>query len=300
LSVLAVVTLLALAVAAVLLMPPRGEDVVTTGSPAGTASAPAGPTAGPATTPAPAPLVDCSVPPPAAAFTAGTADPCFTVMGERMLVWLGANAAGSGGTYTPSDTFSAADAENVTRVQRLMGDSPDGWLGPEQWSRLMNEAAPPVTELRASGIGPLWFGMNGEQVTASGVATVVTGTTDAPRTYVEVDGVDGAGCYADTAEGGRFATFATTDADVRTPEGIGPLSSVADLQATYGSLLRVRTLPSSPQDVTLYVLPDSSGRYALAFWPATPEVGKGTPLALYAGEAEAIAQLHPQSGWCFD
>jgi hypothetical protein len=219
-------------------------------------------------------------------------------MGERFVVWLGANTATSSASgYVPGDTFGTADAENVARVQRLMGDTPDGWLGPTQWTRLMNEGPPELTELRTNGIGPLWFGMTGAQVEASGVATVTEGTADAPGSFVKVTGIDGSGCFSGSLPAGVFTTFTTTDPSVRTPEGITANSSVADLQGAYGSRLTARTMPSSPRDVTVFVVRE--GDYSLAFWPPGPDMGFTTPLVLFAGRNGEIDDLHPQSGWCF-
>lgn len=262
--VLAVVGLLLLAgTAVVLLTRGGGDDVVSTTEPAATPSAPVGPTRAqaPGSTPAapvPAP-VDCGVVPPVTAFTAGTTDPCFSVLGERFLVWLGDNTASAiPGGYVPSDTFSAADTENVTRVQRLMGDPPDGWLGQSEWTRLMTQGPPPLTELRTNGIGPLWFGMTAAQIEASGVAVVQYPADERP--WVDLQGVEAFGCF-DADE--FYAVTVKGASGVRTVEGISTASTPADLVAVFGDRLVTRAAPGLPTGVD-YVVYD--GDYGYAFF----------------------------------
>jgi hypothetical protein len=240
----------------------------------------------------------CTVAPEREYFAVGASHPCFTVMGERFLVWLGGAVYPVGGSYEPSAVFSGADAANVRAVQLLMDDVPDGWLGATQWTRLTTAGPPPVTQLRASGIGPLWFGMTAQQVEATGVAEVHLGDAEAPGNFVEVTGIEGAGCFAGTPPGGSFTTFTTTDPRVSTPEGITARSSVADLTRAYGDRLQSRVEPSTPRDLTVYVVPQ--GDVALAFWAPEPDVGPDSPLVLFAGARAEIDALHPQSGWCFD
>lgn len=241
---------------------------------------------------------DCAVPPEQQYFTVGASHACFAVMGQRLVVWLGEAVHRKGDAYEPSTTFSAADVTNVRAVQLLMDDRPDGWLGPDEWARLMGEDPPPVTELRASGIGALWFGMTAQQAESTGLARVHIGDAEEPGNHVEVLGIVGAGCIQGTPPGGRLTTFWTTDPRVSTPDGITPTSTVADLTRVYGNRLTSRVAPSTPRDLTIYTVVD--GDFALAFWAPEPDVGPDSPLVLYAGTREEIAGLHPQSGWCFD
>jgi hypothetical protein len=251
-----VLAVLALAVGAVVLAVFRtADDATTAPPPAPAATAPATPT--PATPAAPA-VADCSVVPDRAAFAVGTTDPCFTAMGERLLLWLGANTATTGTTYGPSDTFTQADATNVANVQRLMGDAPDGWLGQDQWTRLMTQAAPAVTELRTNGIGPLWFGMTAAQVEASGVAVVQNATDERP--WVDLQGVEAFGCF-DADE--FYAVTVKGASDVRTMEGISTASTPGDLAAVFGDRLVTRAAPGLPTGMD-YVVED--GDYGYAFF----------------------------------
>jgi hypothetical protein len=306
--VLVTAVVLAVAVAAAVWLARSDSDDVATPEPVVPSAEPApGPTdeAVPAPEPPAEPgeaeppaTANCATAPGREYVTVGATHPCFPVMGERFLVWLGGAAYPVGGEYEPSADFSAADAANVRAVQLLMDDVPDGWFGPTQWSRLTTEGPPPVTELRASGIGPLWFGMTAHQVEATGVATVHLGDAEAPGNSVEVTGIDGAGCFAGTPPGGSFTTFTTTDPQVTTPEGITARSSVAEVTRAYGDRVQTRVLSSTPRDVTLYVVPQ--GDAALAFWAPGPDVGPDSPLVLFAGVRAEIDALHPQSGWCFD
>ncbi len=232
-------------------------------APAPTAPAPAAPApTQPDTNAAPVPApVDCSVVPDRAAFTVGATHPCFTAMGERFPVWLGANTHRTGATYVPSTTFSAVDVDNVKDVQRLMGDSTDGWLGPRQWTRLTTQGPPPVTELRANGIGPLWFGMTAAQVEASGIGTVRVDPDPELEPAVELPGVAAYGCYTSDE---FYALLVKGPSTVRTVEGITTSSSVSDLQAAYGDRLVTRTVDSYPVWVDYAVY---EGDYGYAFFP---------------------------------
>jgi hypothetical protein len=286
---LVVVVLLGLAAVAVLLLTRGSSDVATTSPPAATPSASAGPTAGPAAGPSPAPPVvpvDCSVVPDRSAFTVGSTNPCFTRMGERFVVWLGTNTATTGGGYTPSDTFSRADATNVATVQRLMGDAPDGWLGQNQWTRLMTQGPPPVTELRANGIGPLWFGMTAAQVQASGVASLESSAEESP--WVAVTGVDAYGCYrTDTF----YAVTVKGPSAVRTVEGITTTSTPADLASVFGDRLVTRAAPGIPGDVDYAVY---AGDYGYAFFPQED----GSLMILAGGRAEIDTSGGGPHGLC--
>lgn len=276
-SVLTLVLLVALG--AWLVLRDDEPDTVTTGTAAGpaatpspTASAPA-PTASVPTSPAPtspgtdAPdgptAVDCSVVPDRTAFTVGASHPCFTQMGERFVVWLGANTHRTGPAYVPGPAFGAVDVDNVKDVQRLMGDAPDGWLGAAQWTRLLGHGPPPATELRANGIGALWFGMTAAQVEASGVATMRTPAADDPdpATSVELPGVAAYGCYRSDD---FYAVLVKGPSDVHTVEGITTSSSVSDLQAAYGDRLVTRTVDFDPDWVDYAVY---EGDHGYAFFP---------------------------------
>jgi hypothetical protein len=238
--------------------PAAGPTV--TPSPTASASVPAAPVP---TAPVGPTAVDCSVVPDRTAFTVGASHPCFTQMGERFVVWLGANTHRTASAYVPSPTFSAVDVDNVKDVQRLMGDAPDGWLGAAQWTRLLSHGPPPATELRANGIGALWFGMTAAQVEASGVATMrAPGADDPdPALSVELPGVAAYGCYRTDD---FYAVLVKGPSDVRTVEGITTSSSVSDLQAAYGDRLLTRTVDFDPDWVDYAVY---EGDYGYAFFP---------------------------------
>ncbi len=93
----------------------------------------------PAPTLTPAVHTDCTKVPPERFFVPGMRHPCFTVMGQRFLIWLGTDISHDGNGYQPGPVFSTFDAENVRRCQRLMNDAPDGFFGPKQWKRLLTE-----------------------------------------------------------------------------------------------------------------------------------------------------------------
>ena len=86
--------------------------------------------------PEPQAVPDCGSVPPREAFSPGQAHACFPLMAERLERWLGGNAAGSADA-TRADVLSTEDADDVATVQRLMGDEPDGWLGQQEWTRLL-------------------------------------------------------------------------------------------------------------------------------------------------------------------
>ncbi|HSK26896.1 MAG TPA: hypothetical protein VK894_08315 [Jiangellales bacterium] len=244
---------------------------------------------------------DCAVAPGREYYTVGASHPCFRDMGERFLVWLGGAAYHQGGSYEPSTVFSVSDVGNVRAVQLLMDDVPDGWFGPSQWTRLMTQGPPPVTQLRASGIGPLWFGMTAEQVEATGVARVLT--TEEGPVFLQVEGIDGAGCYAKEPSGGGVITaFLTSDPAVSTPEGVTSRSTVDQVLAAYAGRVTTRvqqvTTSKGFLEVTLYVVPD--GDFALAMWAPPPELGPDSPLMLASGTRGMVDDLQLQSGWCMD
>ena len=95
---------------------------------------------------------DPAVVPPRSAFRVGRSHPGFTLMGERFLVWLKGNISKVGADYTPGPEFSASDAENVRKVQAMMGDEPDGWFGQQQWTRLLT-TKPPKQKKPSTGGG---------------------------------------------------------------------------------------------------------------------------------------------------
>ena len=64
----------------------------------------------------------------------------------------GEHQQGGGGLHGPDPEFSASDAENVRKVQALMGDEPDGWFGQQQWTRLLTKK-PPKQKKPSSGGG---------------------------------------------------------------------------------------------------------------------------------------------------
>lgn len=200
-------------------------------APSGTVSAT------PSTTPS-TPPGDCAEPPPQSAFVIGGEDPCFLAMSQRFVPWLAGNTLPDGEASQPSTQFTADTAANIENIQRIMGDEADGWLGPTQWTRLLTQDPPATTQLRASGIGPLWFGMTGAQLDASGHGRAVA-ASDAPPT-AEVFGSDAVGCY----DGETFyAAYTKGPSDVATVEGITTRSTVADLQRVFGSQLRTYAPP---------------------------------------------------------
>ena len=75
-------------------------------------------------------------------------------MGERFLVWLKGNISKQGAVYVPGAQFTAADAENVRKVQAMLGDEPDGWFGQQQWTALLTRKPPargiPVAGMRVT------------------------------------------------------------------------------------------------------------------------------------------------------
>jgi len=101
--------------------------------------------------------------PPRSAFRVGRSHPSFTLMGERFLVWLKGDISKVGAEYTPSPEFSASDAENVRKVQAMMGDRPDGWFGQQQWTRLLT--AKPPKRKRPTGVGGGSIPVDGMRVT---------------------------------------------------------------------------------------------------------------------------------------
>jgi len=281
--VLAALALVALgATALVALSRSDGGDAVTGALPTSTASATTGPTAVPAPEPTPAVSgpspVDCAVAPPAAAFTVGTTHACFSDMGERFVVWLGANTATTSASgYLPSDTFGAADTEHVSRVQRLMGDTPDGWLGSTQWTRLMTEDPPAPSELRPNGAGALWFGMTQAQLAARG-AEVVADETGA---FVDARGLVSPEAYLCFKPDELYAALVKGASPLRTVEGISTASTVEELKATYGSRLVTRDSPGIPGGVDYVVY---AGDYGYVFIPQ--EDGS---LMLLAGDRAFVA-----------
>jgi hypothetical protein len=97
--------------------------------PDGSARAVPQPSAQPGEPEAPA-AADCTVAPEREYVAVGPSHPCFTVMGERLLVWLGGAAHPVGGSYEAVGGVSkAADGAKVRAVQLLMDDVRDGWLG---------------------------------------------------------------------------------------------------------------------------------------------------------------------------
>jgi len=240
--------------------PPQTPAAEAPTAPLPAAPAPAQPDTGAAPVPTP---VDCSIVPDRAAFTVGATHPCFAPMGERFLVWLGANTHSVSGTYTPGSTFSSVDVDNVKDVQRIMGDTPDGWLGAAQWTRLTTQGPPPITELRTTGIGPLWFGMTAAQVDASGVAAVrVPGPDDPdPLPSVDLAGVTAYGCYRNDD---FYAVLVKGPSNVRTVEGITTSSTLTDLQAAFGERLVTRTVDYDPGWVDYAVY---DGDHGYAFFP---------------------------------
>lgn len=196
----------------------------------------------PSATPSPQPrpdVVDCSQVPPPEAFTVGTEHPCFAAMGERLTIWLGGNTRPAGVDSPPSVTFTADQAVNIEHVQLIMGDSATGVLTQSQWSRLDHTGPPAITEIRATGIGPLWFGMTRAEIQASGVARMTYPGEDDPVPYpsVEIPGADVATCVW----GEEFVGVLVKDSsNVSTLEGITTRSSDAELDAVFGDRLVLR------------------------------------------------------------
>lgn len=221
---------------------------------------------GPASTPSPSPSdavaansatpQDCATVPPRSAFAVGTSNECFVVMAQRFPLWLGENTLPDGTATQASPAFTADTSANVANVQRIMGDSPDGWLGPQQWTRLLTQTPPPMTQLRTSGIGPLWFGMTGDQLNASGLGRTRTDPEMPPD--AELFGAGAVGCY----DGETFyAAYTKGPSDVVTVEGISASSTVADLKRTFGQRLTTFTYPDFPE-FHVYTVLDGSFGYA--------------------------------------
>lgn len=192
-------------------------------------------------TSSPTPAVDCSVAPPADAFVVGGAHPCFVPMGERIIAWLGGTTLPDGEGSAPSTVLGTDEVTNIRHVQLVMGAPATGALTPQQWTRLMSSGPPAVTEVRMTGIGPLWFGMSADEVDASGVASIVSPGDDDPLPVrsVRIPGADVLTCLIDEEFVGVAITHPST---VSTLEGITTLSSDDDLRATFGDRLLTRTV----------------------------------------------------------
>lgn len=101
------------------------------------------------------PKADKNAPPPRTSFKVGKSHPSFTLMGERFMVWLKKDIRHDGNGYQPGPVFSSFDKENVELCQMLMDDEPDGWFGPSQWQRLMNEKPPKRKHVKGAPVAGL-------------------------------------------------------------------------------------------------------------------------------------------------
>lgn len=245
-----------------------------TPSPSNTQSSSASPSTPESPSPTPT-TADCTKAPPQSAFAVGTSNQCFVTMSQRFPLWLGENTVPDGKATEAGADFTADTQTNVKNVQRIMGDSPDGWLGQRQWTRLLTQNPPPITQLRTTGLGPLWFGMTGDQLNASGYGKTSTDPELPP--YADIIGAQAVGCY----DGKTFyAAYVKGPSDVSTIEGITSASTVADLQRTFGKRLLTLTSQTFP-DFVEYAVVD--GDYGYLFIPQ-PD---GT-LMIMAGESRVV------------
>lgn len=228
---------------------------------------------------------DCTIPPDPAAFRVGTSHPCFGPMSQRFGTWLGANTEPDGTETTPSSEYTADTQTNIENVRRIMGGAPQGWLDSGQWTRLLNEPPPPITQLRSNGIGPLWFGMTGAQLDASGFGRTVTDPRFPPT--ADIVGARATGCY----DGETFYGVIVKDGSaVRTVEGISTASTLTDLQAAFGDRLQTRQPPAFP-DWVAYTVDD--GDYGYAFIPQYDG-----SMMLLAADIDEVARADGPHGVC--